>query len=91
MKIIWDEQKYRALLIERGIDLEEIRDKILSKDFYEIRQSLTRPNQLVFLMKYKNYTHVVPFILDKDSNIVIKTVFPSRKFHKKAGGNHEKN
>jgi len=25
---------------------------------------------------------VAPFVIDEDENIIIKTVFPSRKFHK---------
>lgn len=86
MKIIWDEAKYRKLIIERGIDLAEIGDKILNKDYIEIRQNPARPNQMIFLINYNNYTHVVPLVIDKDSNIVIKTAFPSSKFHKIIGG-----
>jgi hypothetical protein len=31
----------------------------------------------------------VPFVIDDDENIVLKTVFPSRKFHKLYGPKHE--
>ena len=37
-------------------------------------------------MPYRNYTYVIPFVIDKDKNIVLKTVYPSRKFHKIYGG-----
>jgi len=86
MKIIWDEEKYRKLIIERGIDLAEIGDKILNKNYIEIRQNPARPNQMLFLINHNNYTYAVPFVVDKDSNIVIKTAYPSSKFHKIVGG-----
>jgi hypothetical protein len=37
---------------------------------------------MIFILKYRDYIHVVPFVIDKDDNIIIKTVFPSRNFHK---------
>jgi hypothetical protein len=37
---------------------------------------------MVFVLPYKNYTHVVPFVVDEENNIVLRTAFPSRKFHK---------
>jgi len=37
-------------------------------------------------MTVKNYTHVVPFVIDENSNIILKTIYPSRKFHKIYGG-----
>jgi hypothetical protein len=35
---------------------------------------------------YNDYTYVVPFVVDSDKNIVLKTIYPSRKFHKMYGG-----
>ena len=32
---------------------------------------------------------LVPFVIDKDENIVLKTAYPSRKFHKIFGRRHE--
>jgi hypothetical protein len=40
---------------------------------------------MIFVVKYKKYTCVVPFIIDSKNNIVLKTIFPSRKFHKLFG------
>jgi len=31
--------------------------------------------------------HIVPFVIDNEENIVLKTVFPSRKFNKIYRGN----
>jgi hypothetical protein len=37
---------------------------------------------MIFVLSYRGYTYVVPFVIDDEDNIVLKTVFPSRKFHK---------
>ena len=42
--------------------------------------------QKIFIIPYASYTYVVPFVVDDNKNIVIKTVFPSRKFDKIYGG-----
>jgi len=86
MQILWDEAKNRKLMLERGISFELFADIILSKKYLDILENPTRPNQMIFIISYLNYTYVVPFILDKDNNIVLKTAFPSRKFHKLYGG-----
>lgn len=46
---------------------------------------------MIFVIPCKGYTYVVPFVIDTDENIVLKTVFPSRKFQKICGKKkHEK-
>jgi len=84
--IIWDDNKYSKLLIERGIRLDEIEKKILNQEYIKVIENKTNPNQLIFIINYKNYIHAVPFIIDKEGNIIIKTVFPSRKLNKIYGG-----
>jgi len=42
-------------------------------------------NQNIFILKYNNYIHAVPFIIDINKNIIIKTIYPSRKFDKLYG------
>jgi uncharacterized DUF497 family protein len=86
MKVIWDEQKNLKLMTERGISFEQFADLILEKKYEAILENPSRPNQMIFICLYNNYTYIVPFTLDKDSNIVLKTIFPSRKFHKLYGG-----
>jgi len=39
----------------------------------------------MFLIPINGYIHVVPFIVDEENNLVLKAVFPSRKFHMKHG------
>jgi len=83
--IIWDEKKNTKLKLERNISFEEISEIILNKNYIDVLESPSRTMQSVFVVEYKNYIYAVPFILDKDSNIVLKTAYPSRKLNKKYG------
>ena len=86
MDILWDEAKNAKLKTSRGISFEDVAQMILDKQYVAILENPTRPSQMVFVLKIKSYTHLVPFVIDKNDNIVLKTVFPSRKFHRIYGG-----
>ena len=86
MDILWDEAKNTKLKASRGISFEEIAQMILDKQYTAILENPTRPSQMVFVLRIKSYTYVVPFVVEKNDNIVLKTVFPSRKFHRIYGG-----
>lgn len=58
----------------------------LSEEYLDILENPKRANQLLFVLSLRNYTHAVPFIIDENERIVLKTIFPSRKLHKKYGG-----
>ena len=85
MEIIWDEDKNRWLKDNRNISFEEITLKILNEDYLQIMENPTRDDQLYFIMEIRHYTWVVPFLINDKNQIVLKTAFPSRKFHKKFG------
>ena len=90
MKIIWDQEKNRKLILERNLSFEVFSDLILQKSYVEILENAAHPDQMIFIIPYNNYTYVIPFIIDDDNSIVLKTIFPSRKYHKLyGGGNHE--
>ena len=80
--IIYDDKKAQALKLERNIDIDEIVELIIDKKYLDILEHPKRGNQQIFILSYKDYIHVVPFVVDKNDDIVIKTVFPSRNFHK---------
>jgi uncharacterized DUF497 family protein len=84
--IIWDEQKSGKLKKERGISLDEVAALILAKTYVDVVKHPKRPGQMMFVIPISGYIHVVPFVVDRDGNIVLKTVFPSRTFHKRYGG-----
>jgi len=84
--IIWDDDKNQKLQKERNISFEEISEIILRKEYLSILENSSRPNQQIFVVKLNNYIYSVPFIIDEQSNIILKTVFPSRKLNKKYMG-----
>lgn len=86
MAIIWDPEKSKKLMEERNISIEEVADLIMAGEITEILENPAYPDQMVFIIYYKNYIHSVPFLIDSDKNIILKTVYPSRKFNKRFGG-----
>jgi uncharacterized DUF497 family protein len=89
VNIIWDEEKNAKLKKERGISFDEVAELIVGKKYVGIVKHPKRPHQRVFLLPIQGYIHAVPFVIDAEGNIVLKTVFPSRKFHKEYGGSNE--
>lgn len=90
MDILWDESKNRKLRESRGVSFEDVAQIILDKKYLTILENAARPEQLVFILSFQGYTHVVPFTIDVNNNIILKTIYPSRKFHRIYGkGNHE--
>jgi uncharacterized DUF497 family protein len=86
VQILWDNDKNRKLIADRGLSMETFAALILEKKYLAILKNPSRKEQRIFIVPYLNYTYVVPFIIDSEKNIIIKTVFPSRKFHKMYGG-----
>jgi len=86
MQILWDNEKNRKLIVERGLSLETFASLILEKKYLAILKNPSRTEQKIFVIPFQKYTYVVPFIIDNSQNIVLKTVFPSRKYHKIYGG-----
>ena len=86
MQILWDSDKNRKLIAERGLSLETFASLVLEKKYLDILKNPSRTEQKIFIVPYANYTYVVPFVIEDGQNIVLKTVFPSRKYHKIYGG-----
>jgi hypothetical protein len=80
--VIYDDKKAKILKSERNIDIDEIVELIIDKKYLDILEHPKRGGQQIFILSYKDYIHVVPFVGDINDDIVIKTVFPSRNFHK---------
>ncbi len=87
MDVVWDEEKNTVLKRERGISFEEIAGMILDGDYLDIVENPTRENQQYFILTIRHYTWVVPFLIDDSETIFLKTAFPSRKYHRRYGGN----
>jgi uncharacterized DUF497 family protein len=86
MRVIWDDEKNRKLMVERGLSLDEFAGIILEQKYTAILKNPARTGQMIFVVPCRGYAYVVPFVIDKNENIVLKTVFPGRKYHKLYGG-----
>ena len=83
--IYWDQEKNNKLIKERGISFEEISEIILREDYLDILENPGREEQYIFIIHLNNYIYAVPFLIDEQENIVLKTAYPSRKFNKMYG------
>jgi len=86
MDIKWDKQKNLLLKAQRGITLKTFADMIAEGDYIARLENPTRPEQEIFLCRHKGYIYVVPFIMSAKDDIVLKTAYPSRKYHRLYGG-----
>ena len=86
VQIIWEDEKNRKLILERGLSIEKFAELILEKKYYAALKNPSRPEQKIFIIPFQDYTYAVPFIIDENKNIVLKTVFPSRRYHRIYGG-----
>jgi uncharacterized DUF497 family protein len=86
VRIIWDDEKNHKLIAERGLSFESFASLILERKYLDILKNPARREQKLFVVPYQGYTYAVPFVIDDEQNIVLKTVFPSRKYHKLYGG-----
>jgi hypothetical protein len=85
MKILWDSGKNRRLKSARRASFDDVAPIILAKRYLAVLENPSRADQMIFLVWWRNYTFVVRFEIDAESNLVLKTVFPSRKFHRLYG------
>ena len=75
---------------QRGVSFREIADIILPGDYLDILEHPGRPNQFIFVIRLRDYIWVIPFTIEDEETIFLKTAFPSRKFNKRYGGIDEK-
>ena len=87
MDIIWDEKKCQWLKQERQLSFETFAELIRLRLYSNRMENPSNPKQMIFIIPYRGYTYGVPFVIDANKNIVLKTIYPSRKFHKLYGGN----
>ena len=81
----WNLEKNEILKEQRKISFEEIVFQIQNDGLLEIIKHLNNDkyvNQKIFVVIYNNYVYLVPF-LEKENEIFLKTIFPSRKYTKK--------
>jgi len=86
MKIYsWNNEKNNLLKRERGISFEDVVQAIANGqliDNIENPNSAQYPNQSTFIIKVQGYVYCVPYV-ESESQIFLKTIFPSRKMKKR--------
>jgi hypothetical protein len=88
--IRWNPEKEIFLRTSRGVSFQQIADEIVSGNYIDILENPGRSGQQIFLVRIAGYTWVVPFVIEADETIFLKTAYPSRRFHKRYGGADEK-
>jgi hypothetical protein len=87
-KARWNELKSKRLKQTRGVSFEEI---IHAKRIDEIGHP-TKPNQRIHIFEHKDYIWAVPFVIEKNGEHFLKTIYKSRKLTKHyKGETYEKN
>ncbi len=76
--IRWSLLKSERLKRTRGASFEEV----LNGKLIAVKKHPKRENQNIILLEYKRYIWIVPYVIDKNGDIFLKTLFPSRKYTK---------
>ncbi len=91
MKIVFDENKNDKLKRERGVDFKTVIEKMaegkILLDFKHPNRE-RYPNQRIMVIDINGYPYCVPYLKTEDE-IVLKTVFPDRRFKKFMGGKND--
>jgi hypothetical protein len=87
--IRWNADKDAWLEKHRGVSFEEIASCILSDNLLDMIENPSRAGQEAFVIRFREYIWVVPFVSEKDGSIFLKTAYPSRKMNVRYGGSHE--
>ena len=83
MKILnWSLEKNEILKATRGISFEEIAFRIEAGQIIGIEENPGRSNQKIYILPIENQVFIVPFV-ENDTEIFLKTAFPSRKYTKR--------
>ncbi len=87
MKIYnWSNEKNEILKKVRNISFIEIVEAIGKGsllDDLEHPNKTKYPHQRLMVVEAKNYVYIVPYVIEDDGKIFLKTIYPERKAYKK--------
>ena len=70
--IRWNLLKSERLKKTRGVSFEDIlRGKLVA-----VKKNPARKDQNIMLFEYKRYVWIVPFIIEENGDLFLKTLFP---------------
>ena len=81
MEIVWDSAKNEILKRERNVSFEEVLDILLNDKELDLIENPTRDGQTCYIVCLNDYVHVVPAVINERNQIILKTIFPSRKYN----------
>ena len=84
----WSKEKDKWLRENRGLSFQEIADAIVGGRLIVSLENPSRAGQEIFVIWIQDYTWVVPFVIEEDGALFLKTAFPSRKLHRRYGGSY---
>lgn len=84
-KVRYDEGKALKVLQKHGVDMEDVRQEIIAErfDVQDVVNQDGHPGQKMFIVLVNGYAHCVPFVIEQDGTIFLKTAFPSRIFQRR--------
>ena len=80
--INFDKKKNECLKKNRGVSFDDFKGIIESESYIAIVDNPARARQFICLLRYNGYVFAVPFVVDMERNMVLKTMYPTRKYNK---------
>ena len=66
----------------RGVCFKDIEEIIEKNNHLDLLENPSRENQQIYIIVFEGYVHAVPCVFDKKENVILKPIYPSRKYHK---------
>lgn len=82
MKFSYNPDKNAKLILERGIGFEEMIEEISNGHLVKITNHHNQalyPNQKILHILCLDVVYLVPYVIEEDGTIFLKTLYPSRK------------
>lgn len=82
----YSSEKNLKLILERNISFEEVIIAIENNQILDVVEQPNKDrykNQKIYVICVKEYVYLVPFVIDKEGDIFLKTIIPSRKAKQK--------
>lgn len=83
MQLIWNQEKDNLLKTKRSVSFEQVQEEIRNGCFIGPEQNPSHQNQLRIIVTLNDYPYVVPFVITKEGDWFLKTIYPSRKIKRR--------
>lgn len=82
----WSEDKDAELKEKPDVSFRTIEMEIRAGKAVDIIEHPSRPNQQILLLDRGDHIWAVPFVVQDEANVFLKTAYPSRKYTNMYGG-----